>query len=436
MVDKPVSKSKPSLTRRSFLASSAAAVAAPMILPSGVLAQKGKPGANDRLVVGLIGAGGQGRSHLKFLTGRDDVEVAAICDVDSKNLSTGLDFTGGKAKGYIDYRPLLDRKDLDAVVIVTPDHWHGIMTVQACEAGHDVYVEKPASKTVEEGRAMVDAANRYGRVIQVGSQGRSSPAAVASCNYIRNNQIGDVKKVVCWHYENPVGGDPSLNQPAPDTLDWDKWVGPARWVPYNPDRVHFNFRWMLDFGGGQIRDRGAHVLSVISWCLDLDDKSPVRVTATGTAPTTGLWDCPPDLRVVYEFEDPELTIIWEQPGTRYADHDFGAIYYGSKDNLIIKGGDGGTYAEDKARAYRVPDKGYHALRSKGHHQNWFDCIKSREKPVMNIEAGHQVSKMCILANLSYRLERPIQWDGATETIVGDAAANRLLGSPGRGEYHL
>ncbi len=429
-------KPKSVLTRRSFLASSAAAVAAPMILPSGVLAQKGKPGANDKLVIGQIGAGGQGRSHLKFLSGREDVELAAICDVDANNLSTGLDFTGGKADGYTDYRRVLDRKDLDAVVIVTPDHWHGIMMVQACEAGKDVYVEKPASKTVEEGRAMVDAANRYGRVVQVGSQGRSTPAAVASCNYLRNGQIGDVKEVICWHYENPIGGDPAKNQPAPDTLDWDRWLGPARWVKYNPDRVHFNFRWMLDFGGGQIRDRGAHVLSVVSWCLDLDDKSPVRVTATGTPPATGLWDCPPDLRVVYEFEDPELTIIWEQPGTRYADYDFGAIYKGTKDNLVVRGGDGGCLAEDRARAYTPPADGYHAFASPGHHQNWFDCIKSREKTIMNIEAGHQVAKMCILANLSYRIQRPIQWDGATESIVGDEGANRLLGNSGRGEYHL
>ena len=214
------------------------------------------------------------------------------------------------------------------------------------------------------------------------------------------------------------------------------WLGPARWVPYNPDRVHFNFRWFLDFGGGQIRDRGAHVLSVISWILDLDDRSPVRITATGSPPKSGMWACPPEMKVVYEYKDADLTIGWEQPGAKVADHDFGAIYYGSSDNLVVRGGDGGTYAEEKALKYTPPSKGYHAFRSRGHHQNWFDCIKSREKPIMDIAAGHQVSKLCILANLSYRLYRPIQWNGKKERIVGDDAANRLLGSPGRGQWHL
>lgn len=427
--------SKSKFTRRTFLAG-AAAVAAPMILPSGVLAQKGRPGANDRLILGHIGAGGQGRSHLKFLTGRDDVTVAAICDVDKSHLQMGRDFTGGKADGYNDYREVLDRKDLDAVVIASPDHWHGIMAVDACEAGKDVYVEKPASKTVEEGRAMLNAARRYGRVMQVGSQGRSTPAAIASCNYLRNGQIGNVSHVQCWHYENPVGGDASKNQEAPPNLDWDMWLGPARWVPYNPDRVHFNFRWMLDFGGGQIRDRGAHVLSVVSWCLDLDHRAPVRISATGEAPKTGLWTCPPEMRVEYTFENPDLTVVWEQPGERLADHDFGAMYYGDSGKLAIRGGDGGTYAEDKALNYSPPSDGYHAFASPGHHQNWFDCIKSREKPIMDIAAGHQVAKMCILANLSYRLERPILWDDENEQIRGDDAANALLGSPGRGEWHL
>jgi len=423
------------VSRRKFLAASAAAVA-PMILPSGVLAQVGKTGANDKLVVGVIGCGGQGKSHLRFLTGRDDVAVAAVCDVDQTHLGQAMDMTNGSAKAYGDFRAVLDRKDLDAVVIVAPDHWHGIMAVQACDAGKDVYVEKPSSKTIEEGQAMLNAARHHKRVMQVGSQGRSTPDARATCDYIRNGQIGTVNRVECWHYENPVGGDPSKNGPAPKHLDWDMWLGPAQWVPYNPDRVHFNFRWMLDFGGGQIRDRGAHVLSVASWCLDLDDKSPVKVTATGNAPATGLWNCPPDLKVTYEYKNPDLTIVWDQPGKRAADHDFGAAYYGDKGQVALKGGDGGCYAEEKAMNYTPPSDGYHAYRSKGHHQDWFDCIKSREKPIMDIAAGHKVATMCILANLSYRLQRPLEWDGKNERILNDESANRLLGSAGRGQWHI
>lgn len=432
------------MNRRRFLKTASTAAIAPMILPSGVLAAKGNPGANDKLVIGQIGTGGQGRSHSKFLSGRKDVQVAAVCDVYDKHRQQGIDFTDGQAQGYNDYRKLLERKDLDAVVIAAPDHWHGLMAVDAANAGLDVYVEKPASKTIEEGRAMLDAARRNKIVMQVGSQGRSTPAAYDSCNYIRNGQIGDVNKVVCWHYDNPVGGDASKNGAAPADLDWNMWLGPARWVPYNPDRVHFNFRWMLDFGGGQIRDRGAHVLSVMSWCLDLDDKSPVRVHATGVAPETGLWDCPTNLRVEYTFENPDLTVIWEQPGITPTKHtlgdnfhnQFGATYYGSKGELIIGGGDGGCYAEEAAKNYTPPSNGFQAQKVRGHHQNWFDCIKSREKPIMDIEAGHQVAAMCILANLSYRIGRPIEWDGKKERIKNDDDANRLLGSPGRGEFHL
>lgn len=437
-------KSTPFMSRRGFLKTASTAAIAPMILPSGVLAANGKPGANDKLVVAQIGTGGQGRSHSKFLSGRDDVQVAAVCDVFDTHRQMGIDFTGGKAEGYKDYRKLLERKDLDAVVIAAPDHWHGLMAVDAANAGLDVYVEKPASKTVEEGRAMVEAARRNNIVMQVGSQGRSTPAAHQSCNYLRNGQIGDVSKVVCWHYDNPVGGDPALNQKAPADLDWNLWLGPAAWVPYNPDRVHFNFRWMLDFGGGQIRDRGAHVFSVMSWCLDLDSRSPVKVHATGIAPETGLWDCPTNYRVEITYENPDLTVIWEQPGIVPEKHElganfhnqFGATYHGSKGQLIIGGGDGGCFAEEAAKNYTPPTDGYHALKVEGHHQNWFDCIKSREKPIMDIEAGHQVGVLCILANLSYKIGRPIAWDGANEQIIGDAAANRLLGNAGRGEFHL
>ncbi len=423
------------ITRRRFMAAAAAATG-PLILPSGVLAQGGKPGANDRLVLGHIGAGSQGKSHLRFLSGREDVVIAAMCDVDKKHLKQGIDFTDGKAEGYSDYRRVLDRSDIDAVIIATPDHWHGLMAVHACEAGKDVYVEKPASKTVEEGRAMVEAAKRYGRIMQVGSQGRSTPAAHAACNYLRNGQIGDISRVECWHYENPTGGDYSKNQEPPPELDWDMWLGPAEWVRYNPDRAHIHFRWFLDFGGGQIRDRGAHVLSVVSWCMDLDHRDPVRITTTGEPPKSGMFDCPPHLKVVYEYENPDLTVVWDQSLPRTDGLGFGAVYKGSRGELTVLGGDGRCDTEDKAKDYTPPADGYHAFESPGHHQNWFDCIKSREQSNMNIEAGHHISKLCILANISYRIERPIRWDGKLERILGDEQANRMLGTPGRGQWRL
>lgn len=424
---------KPS--RRQFLAQSAA-LAGPLVLPSGVLAQNGRPGANDRLVIGHIGIGGMGRGHLRFTLGRKDVSVAALCDVDQNHLKTAVEMAGRPVDAYGDYRRVLERNDIDAVIIAAPDHWHGLMAVHACQAGKDVYVEKPSSLTIEEGRAMIQAADRYKRVVQVGSQGRSTEAARAACNYIRNGQLGQVTRVECWHYENPTGGDPNKNQAPPPELDWDMWLGPAQWAPYNPDRCHFNFRWFLDFGGGQIRDRGAHILNLASWFLDLDNKSPVKVTAKGNPPIRGLWDCPPDLEVTYEYEDPKLTIVWAQPGPNPVDDQYGAVYYGTKDQLIVKKGDGSCWTEEKAMQYTPPSDGFHAFVSPGHHQNWFDCIKSRKKPLMNIEAAHRIATLCILGNLSYRIGRPIHWNGKKERIEGDEQANRLLGNAGRGPWHL
>lgn len=430
---KTTRRNNPGMSRRQFLAASAAAVAAPMILPTGVLAAKGRPGANDRIVTGHIGIGGMGSGHLNALRN----QAAALCEVDKNHLAKAVDMVGRKVDTYEDYRRILDRKDIDAVFIAAPDHWHGVMTVHACEAGKDVYCEKPACNTIEEGKAMCRAAERYGRIIQIGSQGRSQDYAYKACRYIKNGQIGDVKRVECWHYENPVGGDPKNNGPAPAELNWDMWLGPARWVPYNPDRVHFNFRWFLEFGGGQIRDRGAHVLSLVSWFLDLDDKGPVRVTATGEPPHSGLWDCPPTMEVTWEFKNPDLTVVWSQPGAMLKPESFGAIYKGAKEDLVVFGGDGGgTTTDRKVIEYEPPADGVQVFKSPGHHENFFDCMRTREKPLMNIWAAHRVASMCILGNLAYRLGRPLEWDAANERFVNDDEANRLLSSPGRGPWHV
>jgi len=424
--------SRKRISRRVFLGATAAAVA-PMVLPQGVLAAPGRPGANDRIVIGQIGTGGMGRYHL----GRLRDQIAIICDVDNNQLAEAMKTARPETQTCKDYRRILDRNDLDAVLITAPDHWHGVMAAQACEAGKDVYVEKPSSVTVEEGRAMVEAARRYGRIVQVGSQGRSMPNAWRICSYLRNGELGNVSRVECWHYENPVGGDPAKNGPAPDHLDWDLWLGPARWVPYNPDRVHFNFRWFLEFGGGQVRDRGAHVLSLASWFLGLDEKGPVRVTAVGEPPHEGMYDCPTTMEVTWEFKDPDLTIVWKQPGDapEGTEAKFGAVYYGDKGSLTVGGGDGGGLVSG-ADAYEPPAGSAPVYRSPGHHEDWFECIKSRQRPIMDIAPAHNVAKLCIMANLAYRLGRPLDWDHASERFINDEQANRMLGNSGRGPWHI
>ncbi len=311
------------LSRRSFLNKTAltgAAIAVPTIIPRHVMAAPGRPGANDRILTGHIGVGGMGRSHIRN-------HSVAICEVDQNHMKEACDLVverGGRYPDqYTDYRYLLERKDIDAMVIATPDHWHGLQCVHACEAGFDVYVQKPACNTIEEGKAMVDAAKRYGRIVQVGSQGRSTPAAHAAATYVQNGEIGDVNEVICWHAVNRES-DWVEDQPVPPELDWDMWLGPCRWVPYNPVRCHFNFRWFLEYGGGNIRDRGAHVFSVILFVLNRTADAPVTVEATGTPPKKGLFDCPIDMEITYEFKNPDLKVVWAQPGVPQSGREFGA----------------------------------------------------------------------------------------------------------------
>ena len=441
-------------TRRKFLAGAASTTLGFTFVPSSVLA---RPAPSDRLNLGHIGIGGRGRRFLRPLAQLDEKVVpwnnlggqgdrflrpalsVALCDVDSSRLDMAATVVGGKPRLYKDFRRLLEQKDIDAVVIASPDHWHALMTIMACQAGKDVYVEKPAAKTVEEGRAMVTAAERYGRVVQVGSQGRSQDPAYHAKRYINNGGIGTVRKVLCWHYENPRG-DWTPDAAPPTRLDYDKWIGPARSIPYNETRTHGRFRWMLDFGGGQIRDRGAHVMSVAQWIMDADDTGPVSVEAEGEPHHGGIYDSPQHMKVTYEFKNPDWTLVWAQPGvpSEEIEAQYGAVYWGDDgQHLTVTYGDRHTTdTEQKAKDFKTPYGGVEVFRSPGHFENFEDCIKSRKKPIMHIESAHRVSTLCILGNISYRLRRKLEWDPVNERVRNDDEANRLLSRPGRGPWHL
>lgn len=423
------------LTRRRFLSDTAIAaggLAGLQIVPSAVFGSANRPAPSDQILTGHIGIGGRGSNFL-----RPGVSIA-LCDVDENRLAEAAKRVGGTPKLYRDYRDLLDDRDVDAVFIATPDHWHALQTIHACEAGKDVYVEKPASKTIEEGRAMVIAAKRYARIVQVGSQGRSQEGAYHGCKYIRNGKIGTVNKVTCWHYANPKG-DWTPNTAPPTSLDYDKWIGPNQWIPYNPKRTHGSFRWMLDFGGGQIRDRGAHVMSIAMWVMDADHSGPVMVETTGHPHFEGQYTTPEYMDVTYRFKDPDWTLIWAMPGEPEMEAQYGAKYWGSEDTLVITYGDGGhTRTEQKAYEYTAPSDGAYVYQSPGfdHREDFEQCIRTREQPIMHIEAGHRVATLCILGNLAFMLGRKLEWDPVHERVLNDDEANRLLSRPGRGEWHL
>lgn len=363
----------------------------------------------------------------------------ALCDVDTGRLDAAATLVGGTPKTYRDFRKLLEDKQVDAVVIASPDHWHAIQTIQACQAGKDVYCEKPASNTIEEGRAMVEAQDRYARVVQIGSQGRSQLAAWQAKNYIANGQIGKVREVLCWHYASPDGDWSTPNEAPPPELDYDMWLGPARFMPYNKKRTHQAFRWLIDFGGGQIRDRGAHIMSIANWVMDCDGTGPVTIDGSGDPPKDGLYDAAVTMRIVYEFKNPDWTLVWAQPGetSKELEARYGAVYHGDQGRLTVTYGDGqNTNTEAKAKEYKASAEGRKIFRSPGHMENFLDCVKTREKPIMHMEAGHRVSSLCILGNIAFQLQRKLEWDPVAERFRNDEEANRLLSRPGRGVWHL
>lgn len=434
------------ISRREFMGKVATTMAFPLIIPSSVLAAPGRPGANDRIVIANIGIGGMGKNHVP-------PDTAALCDVDEKQLDNVAKkvIDGGKRTIkkppdlYKDYRRVLDRKDIDAVTIGTPDHWHAIMTVHACQAGKHVYCEKPTARTIEEGRAMVNAARHYKRVVQIGAQGRSHPNARAACQYVRNGMLGKVTRVEIWHPDNPTTNDWGAPQTVPSTLDWDLWVGPARWRPYTPLLHPGKFRWFIDLGGGQIRDRGNHALSLVSWLMDNDNyRGLVTCEATGRPQMEGAFDVPLKFEAKWEFKDPDWTLTWSQPGTPKMNGLWGATYYGDRDSLVVTQGDGACDTEEKAKRYQPPAGGEVYLHptsesvdgTERHRRNWLDCIRTGQRPVMDVEIGHHTVSLCIIANLAYTLGRKLTYDMEAERFVGDEEANRMLSAPYRAPWHL
>ena len=433
---------KTALSRRDLLkvtgaagVTAAATAAFPTIIPARAF------GANERIVYGHIGVGGMGSSHIV------GDSCAALCDVDANHLANAAKRVQGTPLLTDDYRRVLDRKDIDAVTIGTPDHWHALMTVHACQAGKDVYSEKPTCKTIAEGQAMVAAAERYKRVVQIGAQGRSNPVAAAACNYIRNGQIGTVRRVDIWHPNNYVGDAKWGQEQAPPAhLNWDLWLGPLRWRPYNPDIAHFNFRWLMDSGGGFIRDRGNHALSIVCWCVGADDlHGPVTVEAAGETNPNSVYDAPLTMRATWKFTNPDWTLTWNQPGTvnPRLPGEWGGTYQGDKDSLVVLGGDGGCETEQKAKDYQPPANGFKAFLepteadpTERHRRNWRRCIKTREQPVMNAAVGYKVIVLPIIANIAYRVGRPLTWDPKTERFLGDEEANRFLHEPYRAPWKL
>ena len=292
-------------------------------------------GANERINVGIIGAGGQGRGDWGRFIKQPDVNPVAVCDVYKPHLERGLAMATGQAQGYRDFRKLLERKDIDAVIVAAPDHWHAIPTIMACQAGKDVYVEKPLALTIKEGRAMVNAARKYQRVVQTGSQQRSGEHYARAVELIRSGKLGKIAHITAGHIRNSMPGFGRYkDEPPPPELDWDMWLGPAPYRPYNKLRCIYNFRWFWDYSGGQMTNWGAHNLDIARWAMNV--RSPISVAAFGGRFALDDGGETPDVQeVIYQF--PGFVLIWsvrEVNGMSSGGFDF----HGTKGNLSLSRG--------------------------------------------------------------------------------------------------
>jgi len=418
------------MSRRRFLGRTAASIGAgvsfPYVLTSTALGGPAKAPANQRITLGFIGCGGMGNSHLERFLRNRRVQVLAVCDVDRGRREAAAKKVGPGCATYNDYRKLLDRDDIDAVVIATPDHWHALTAIDACRAGKDVYCEKPLSLTIEEGRAMVRAVRRYNRVFQTGSQQRSADNFRFACELVRSGYIGKLHTIRVG-----IGGAPTCGW-EPDTdpppgLDWNMWLGPAPWVRYNPKRCFYNFRWFYAYSGGKMTDWGAHHNDIAQWGNGTDDSGPIEIEGTATFPADGLYDTAVSFEVHYKYAN-GVTLICSSQG-------HGAKFEGTDGWVHVDRGFLKTQPEDLMKVKLRPDD-VHLYRSPGHHADWLNCIESRKRPICDVEIGHRSVTVCHLGNIAIRLGRKIRWDPRAERIVGDEVAQRWTTRPMRAPWHL
>jgi predicted dehydrogenase len=439
------------VTRREFVGTTAGAAA---VLASG----RSALGANDKVRLALIGSGSRGNQLLDLFLPRTDLDFIAVVDVDEKHASeTAARIKKTKGNDPVavkDYRELLDRKDLDAVVIATPDHWHALPAIHAAMAGKDIYVEKPVGHNIAEGRAMIKAARKYDRVMAVGTQQRSSENFQKAVETVRSGKLGKVFWIQTWNFENisPVGmGRPSDCDP-PSQIDYDRWLGPAPKRPYNPNRCHLLFRWFFDYAGGMMSDWGVHLNDIALWALDA--KGPQAVTASGGILTTDdNRDTPDTLQVVYDFPGCMLTYSMRKGnGLKFNGHDYGILFCGTDGSLMLDR-QGYEITPDKVtlpygiklvqgdrplRKIDLQPSQFKAANDGGpaHVEDFMSCLKTRKRPVADIEIAHRSTNTCHLGNIAYKVGRKLYWDAETETFKGDAEANAHLARAAREPYEL
>lgn len=410
-------------------------------------------GANKRIRVGLIGCGGQGTNDLRKMLMIPHIECVALCDVDDAQVTQAAAMVAKQANQNPalrtkDFRQVTDDKNIDAVIIGTPDHWHALTMVTACQSGKDVYVEKPLSLTIGEGRVMVDVARRHNRVVQMGTQQRSTPHYKDAYDYVQSGTLGKIRVVRTWAYQDWMGNIERVPDSAPPaSVDYDFWLGPAPKRPFNKNRFHFNFRWYYDYSGGLMTDWGAHMIDIANWYMGI--KAPLSASSVGgkfgfpddaeETPDTqqAIWDCG-NYSMIWEH----ATAIGQGPYQR----DHGVAIHGNNGVLVVDRGGWEVYPETtgsgkrksfKPTAASLPRQGGgsadgHFL----HVKNFVDCLDSRKKPNSDVEIGHNSMIACHLGNIAFRTKRTIRWDVEKEQVINDAEAQKLVTKEYRAPWKL
>jgi len=426
-------------SRRTFIGISAAVL-------SRLAGRTRAAGPNDRIRLGWIGCGGIGKVNIRVFLDSPEVDCVAVCDVDDRRAAEGAELVeklrGKRSEAVKDFRRIIERKDVDACLVTTPDHWHALPTVYACQEGKDVYVEKPLATSIAEGRSMVEAAKRHNRVVQMGTQWRSGDHYREAIETVQSGRLGKIRLVRAWAYLDWVGGigKPPDGDPPPG-VDYDLWLGPAPLRPFNPNRFHFNFRWFWDYAGGLMTDWGVHLLNLAMWAMGREH--PRTVTSTGGKFVVDDNSETPDTQVaVYDF--PSYTLIWEHllaGGLGPGGKPHGLSFTGSDGTLIVDGDGYEVTPEPKKRGLRPfkrpVDPNFRGADGRpAHIRNFLDCMRSRQQPASNVDVGHFVATIGHLGNVALRTGAKITWQPENESVAGDAATDMMIARPYRKPWTL
>jgi len=438
------------VTRRQFLKSSAAAAASaallgPTIVPASVF---GADSPSNRITTGFIGVGRMGMGDMREVLGLKQAHVIAVCDVDSKRVESARKTveahysrqdSGGAYKGcrpYGDFRELVAQTDIDAVCIATPDHWHVLPAIAAAKAGKDIFLQKPLSLTIEEGRVLSDTVRRYGRVFQVGSQQRSDSRFHQACELVRNGRIGKLHTVKVGFGTDP-STDPQPIMSVPDGLDYEMWLGPAPWAAYTEKRVHPESGYgrpgwlrIQDYGAGMITGWGAHHNDIAQWGMGTEYTGPVQIEGQAEYPKDGLWNVHGDFRIEYTYANGVKVICADNKKNKQ-----GILFEGTEGWVYVKRGQIDAQPKSLLSSTIGPDE-IRLYKSNGHKANWLDCIKSRAETVAPVEVAHRSCSVCLLGDIAMRLGRKLKWDPEHERFTNDDQANRIVSQPMRSPWGL